>query len=72
MTVEQITASLLAAREKLVPPAPRPASSVRALGAAAFAALTALTLAAAVILGPGQKAKEAAKDAAPSTFLGDR
>jgi hypothetical protein len=68
MTAEQIAAHLLAAREKLTRPAPRPPSSARALGAAAFAALSALTLAAAVILGPGH----AAKDAAPPTIFGDR
>jgi hypothetical protein len=68
MTVEQIAASLLAAREKLAPPARRPASPARALGAAAFAALSALTLAAAVILGPGHEAK----DVGPPTIFGDR
>ena len=42
-----------AAREKLVTPTPREASSMKALGAAALAAMTALMLAAAVIMGPG-------------------
>jgi hypothetical protein len=68
MTAEHIAATLLAAREKLAQPAPRPASSARVLGAAAFAALSALTRAAAVILGPGHDAK----DAAPPTMFGDR
>ena len=68
MTAEQIAQRLLEARETLVRPAPRPASSARALGAAAFAALSALSLAAAVILGPGHEAK----DAAPPTIFGDR
>jgi hypothetical protein len=68
MTTEQIAANLLAAREKLTRPARLPASSARALGAAALAALSAVSLAAAVILGPGH----AAKDAAPPTIFGDR
>ena len=68
MTAEQIAANLLAAREKLTAPAPRQASSARALGAAAFAAVSALSLAAAVILGPGHEAK----DVAPPTIFGDR
>lgn len=48
-----IAERLSAAREKLVSPMPREASSMKALGAAALAALTALMLAAAVIMGPG-------------------
>ena len=41
------------ARARLVPAARRELSSMRALGAAALAAISALILAAAVILGPG-------------------
>ena len=68
MTADEIAERLLAAREKLAPPAPPAASSARALGAAALAALSALSLAAAVILGPGHEAK----DAAPPTIFADR
>jgi hypothetical protein len=46
-----------AARQKLLTPTPREASSMKALGAAALAAFTALLLAAAVIMGPGMEAK---------------
>jgi hypothetical protein len=68
MTAEQIAENLLAAREKLARPPARAASGGRALAAAALAAFSALSLAAAVILGPGQEAK----DAAPPTIFGDR
>jgi hypothetical protein len=68
VTAEQIAAKLVAVRARLARPAPLPASSARALGAAALAALSALSLAAAVILGPGH----AAKDATPPTIFGDR
>jgi hypothetical protein len=68
MTAEQIAESLIAARQKLVRPKAKPASSGRALGAAALAAASALTLAGAVILGPGHETK----DAAPPTIFGDR
>lgn len=44
---------LSAARAKLTAPETREISPTRALGAAALAAISALTLAAAVILGPG-------------------
>jgi hypothetical protein len=67
MTAEQIAETLLAARGKLVRPAPRSASSGRLLGTAALAALSALTLAAAIILGPGHEAK----DTAPPTIFAD-
>jgi hypothetical protein len=67
MTAEQIAETLLTARTKLVRPARRPASSAHLLGAAALAALSALTLAAAIILGPGHEAK----DTAPPTIFAD-
>jgi hypothetical protein len=44
---------IAAARKRLAHPAPPPANAWRGLGAAMLAALSALTLAAAVILGPG-------------------
>jgi hypothetical protein len=68
MTADEIAERLDEAREKLASPTPRTASSARALGAAALAALSALGLATAVILGPGHEAK----DAAPPTIFGDR
>lgn len=68
MTSREIAESLLSAREKLTPPVSRPASSAKALGAAALAAISALGLAAAVILGPGHDVK----DAGPPTMFGDR
>jgi hypothetical protein len=67
MTAEQIAETLVAAREKLARPVRRPASSARLLGAAALAALSALTMAGAIILGPGQEAK----DTAPPTIFAD-
>jgi hypothetical protein len=48
-----LDAALAEARAKLEKPAPKAVSSWRALGAATLAAFSALTLAAAVILGPG-------------------
>ncbi len=48
-----LDAALAQARAKLAPPERKPVSSWRALGAAALMAASALTLAAAVILGPG-------------------
>ena len=68
MSAEQIVASLAAARGKLAAPVRRPPSATRALAAAAFAAVSALTLFAAVILGPGFEAK----DNAPPTIFGER
>ncbi len=68
MTAEQIAENLLAAREKLARPRVKRASGAKALGAAGLAAFSGLTLAAAVILGPGHEAK----DAAPPTMFGDR
>jgi hypothetical protein len=68
MTAEVIAETLLAARQKLVRPQARPVSGARALGAAALAAVSGLTLAGAVILGPGHDAK----DAAPPTMFSDR
>ncbi len=53
MTDEQFALTLIAARAKLVAPPRRRASAGKALFAAALAAVSALGLATAVILGPG-------------------
>ncbi|HYE42475.1 MAG TPA: hypothetical protein VEA15_03700 [Caulobacteraceae bacterium] len=55
MTVIAISDRLSAAREKLAP-APKAERALPALAAALLAAVTALTLAGAVILGPGVEA----------------
>jgi len=56
VTEPTVAERVSAARQKLVTPTPRQASSMKALGAAALAAFTALMLAAAVIMGPGMEA----------------
>jgi hypothetical protein len=56
LTQISLTEGLNAARAKLTVPTLREASSMKALGAAALAAFSALTLAAAVIMGPGVEA----------------
>jgi len=55
VTEPTVAERVSAARQKLITPTPREASSLKALGAAALAALTALMLAAAVIMGPGME-----------------
>ena len=65
---DELAANIAKARSRLVRPQPERASAGRALGAAALSAVSALTLAAAVILGPGV----AAKDVAPPTLFGDK
>jgi hypothetical protein len=53
LTLTTVPQAIAEARLKLAAPAPKAASSGRALAAAALAAFSALSLAAAVILGPG-------------------
>jgi hypothetical protein len=53
LTLTTVPQAVATARLKLAKPAPKTASSGRALAAAALAAFSALSLAAAVILGPG-------------------
>ena len=74
LTLTQISIDdrVAAARARLAAPVAEPISSMKALSAAALAAFSALTLAAAVILGPGFEGKAAPAPAASASVAVQR